>query len=248
MMDKALPPQPIWPRSETDRTKGARKLDVPPDSLKPEMGLDGEPEPGDKAVDLFADTRIGYLVRDVHRAFSRALQARIASHGVSMGQWFFLRALWEEDGLTQRELSQRVGMMEPTTVTALNSMERRGLVERVRNPHDRRKVNIYLTNKGRALRDVLLPTSVDVNDHAVQNIPVEELTTAITVLQRMIHNLNGGAGESDGVAPCAPVAARPNGNGKANGNGTAKTNGKGNGNGAGRRHGALGEEDLGSFD
>ena len=99
-----------------------------------------------------SDDSVGYVVRDVHRAFSRSLQAKIAAHGVSMGQWFFLRALWDEDGLTQRELSQRVGMMEPTTVTALNSMERRGLVERVRNPHDRRKVNIYLTPKGRSLR------------------------------------------------------------------------------------------------
>lgn len=135
------------------------------------------------------DSSVGYLVRDVHRAFSRALQTRIASHGVSMGQWFFLRALWDEDGLTQRELSQRVGMMEPTTVTALNSMERRSLVERVRNPHDRRKVNIYLTPKGRGLREVLLPCAADINDQATRGITDENLTITIEVLRRMGVNL-----------------------------------------------------------
>ncbi|MBI1206303.1 MAG: MarR family transcriptional regulator [Azospirillum sp.] len=140
---------------------------------------------------------IGYIVRDVHRAFSRALQARIASHGVSMGQWFFLRALWDEDGLTQRELSQRVGMMEPTTVTALNGMERRNLVERVRNTHDRRKVNIFLTPKGRALREVLLPCSVGVNEQATQGISAADLARAIQVLSQMAVNLNAtGASES----------------------------------------------------
>ena len=77
-------------------------------------------------------------------------------------------ALWDEDGLNERELSQRVGMMEPTTVTALNSMERRGLVERVRNPHDRRKVNIYLTPKGRSLREVLLPCAAEVSELATR--------------------------------------------------------------------------------
>nr|WP_245613173.1 MarR family transcriptional regulator [Skermanella stibiiresistens] len=106
-----------------------------------------------------------------------------------MGQWFFLRALWDEDGLTQRELSQRVGMMEPTTVTALNSMERRGLVERVRNPHDRRKVNIYLTPKGRGLRDVLLPCAAEVSDLATRGIAPADLALTIDVLHRMIINL-----------------------------------------------------------
>jgi DNA-binding MarR family transcriptional regulator len=133
---------------------------------------------------------VGYLIRDVHRAFQRSLQAKIASHGVSMGQWFFLRALWDEDGLTQRELSQRVGMMEPTTVTALNSMERRGLVERVRNSHDRRKVNIFLTSKGRDLRDVLLPYAADVNEQATRNIDVAELNLTVAALHKMVTNLS----------------------------------------------------------
>ncbi|GEO41125.1 DNA-binding MarR family transcriptional regulator [Skermanella aerolata] len=136
-----------------------------------------------------SDDSVGYVVRDVHRAFSRSLQAKIAAHGVSMGQWFFLRALWDEDGLTQRELSQRVGMMEPTTVTALNSMERRGLVERVRNPHDRRKVNIYLTPKGRSLREVLLPCAAEVSDLATRGIEPADLALAIDLLHRMIINL-----------------------------------------------------------
>lgn len=139
---------------------------------------------------------VGYLVRDLHRAFSRALQQRIASHGVSMGQWFFLRALWDEDGLTQRELSQRVGMMEPTTVTALNSMERRGLVERVRNPNDRRKVNIYLTPKGRSLRDVLLPCTEQVSVQALRGVSEEDLAITFAVLRRMATNLGE---EEDGT-------------------------------------------------
>jgi len=142
------------------------------------------------AADL-VDANLSHAVRDVHRSFSRALQSRIASHGVSMGQWFFLRALWEEDGLTQRELSQRVGMMEPTTVTALNTMEHKGLVERVRNVHDRRKVNIFLTDRGRALKDVLLDCAAEVNDQAVRGIPAEDLRRTMEVLCRISANLGG---------------------------------------------------------
>lgn len=138
---------------------------------------------------------VGYMIRDLHRAFARALQHKIAAHGVSMGQWFFLRALWEEDGLTQRELSQRVGMMEPTTVTALNSMERRGLVERVRNPHDRRKVNIYLTPKGRSLRAVLLPCADEINMQATRGVDEEAMAVTLVTLRRMMRNLGNDEGE-----------------------------------------------------
>ena len=127
----------------------------------------------DDAVAVSADTShygIAHLLRDAQRAMSRALAIRISAYGVSIGQWYFLRALWEQDGLTQRELSHRVGMMEPTTVTALNGMEKKGLVERVRNPRDRRKMNIYLTAKGLSLKDKLMPCEDEVNRLAVEGL------------------------------------------------------------------------------
>lgn len=133
---------------------------------------------------------VGYLLRDTYRAFSKVLQARISAHGVSIGQWYFLRVLWEEDGLTQRELSQRVGMMEPTTVTALNGMEKRGYVKRVRNATDRRKVNIFLTEKGRALRARLLPHAAEVNRIASKNATTQDIEKIRSVLNNMKENLD----------------------------------------------------------
>jgi len=194
-MEKLVAGATAWPVAEAERPRDNRRppamvtrLDAAPETLRgPIRG--GQRRPSPHSATALAGN-IGYLVRDVHRAFSRALQARIAAHGVSMGQWFFLRALWDEDGLTQRELSQRVGMMEPTTVTALNGMERRGLVERVRNAHDRRKVNIFLTPKGRELREVLLPCSVEVNDQAILGVNPGDLERALTVLLCVAHNLS----------------------------------------------------------
>ncbi len=78
------------------------------------------------SIDFSLGGSLGYLVRDANRAFQRLLERRISPHGVTRGQWYFLRVLWEEDGLSQRELSARVGMMEPTTVIALRGMEKAG--------------------------------------------------------------------------------------------------------------------------
>src|SRR5487761_1827056 len=104
-----------------------------------------------------AEQSVGHQVRWTHRALQRALEGRIRPYGITLGMWYFLRALWEEDGLSQRELSARAGTAEPTTVTALHAMERRGLVARVQNRKDRRKSNIFLTKSARALRNRLLP-------------------------------------------------------------------------------------------
>ena len=201
-MDKSLQAISAWPNLCNEHGGSERRQDGGSVRHDKEGSAAGNTsEATSEPVTGFTDTTIGYLVRDVHRSLARALQSRIASHGVSMGQWFFLRALWDEDGLTQRELSQRVGMMEPTTVTALNGLERRGLVERVRNIHDRRKVNIYLTPKGRGLRDVLLPYSIEVNEEAMLGVCKTELAITMDVLRRMIGNLNGHSQlDGDGLA------------------------------------------------
>lgn len=157
--------------------------------LVPEAQAAADAAAEGKDVEFHSETSVGYLLRDTYRAFTKVLQTRIATQGVTIGQWYFLRVLWDEDGLTQRELSQRVGMMEPTTVTALNGMEKRGYVKRVRNADDKRKVNIYLTERGRALRNILLPHAIDVNIRAVAGVSVEDVETLRRTLHAMKRNL-----------------------------------------------------------
>ena len=149
------------------------------------------PPNGDSAVafDYRPGQSAGYLIRDCYRIFSRALETRIARHGVRMGQWFFLRELWEEDGLSQRELSNRVGMMEPTTVVAIRGMVESGLVRRVKDKNDRRKVRIHLTAKGRRLKERLLPYAVEVNAIATQSLTKSEIRTFRRLISRMKQNL-----------------------------------------------------------
>ena len=96
--------------------------------------------------------RLAHLVKDATRALLRALQMRLAAHSVSLGHWTFLRILWERDGLTQRELSEQAGVMEPTTFSALKAMESFGIVTRRQMPGNKKKVFVYLTPKGRLLK------------------------------------------------------------------------------------------------
>jgi DNA-binding MarR family transcriptional regulator len=96
--------------------------------------------------------RLAHLVKDATRAFVRALQVRLAEHGVSFGHWTFLRILWERDGLTQKQLSDEAGVMEPTTFAAVTAMERLGYVRREQRPGNRKNFHVSLTPRGRALK------------------------------------------------------------------------------------------------
>src|SRR5271163_4437202 len=132
----------------------------------------------------------GYLVRDAHRAFQRLLERRIAAYGVTRGQWYFLRVLWNADGLSQRELSARVGMMEPTTAIALRGMAASGLIRRVRSDDDRRKVRVFLTAKAKRLRNELLGVARTTTEEAEHGIAARDLASFRRVIARMTDNLD----------------------------------------------------------
>ncbi len=132
----------------------------------------------------------GYLVRDAHRAFQRVLERRIQAFGVTRGQWYFLRVLWTEDGLSQRELSTRVGMMEPTTVIALRGMERSGLIRRKRSKGDQRRIDVWLTPKGADLKKTLLPVARRITAEAEDGLAAKDLQIFRRLIARMTKNLD----------------------------------------------------------
>ncbi|HEV7263491.1 MAG TPA: MarR family transcriptional regulator [Falsiroseomonas sp.] len=147
-----------------------------------------------RATPLPFDASLGYQVRELNRAIQRNLQARIQPHGATLGAWYFLRVLWEEDGLTQRELATRTGMQEPTAVIALRGMEQAGWIDREPSAEDRRKVAIRLTPAGRALREVLLPEAHAVLDAALQDMTAEERAMLIALLRRARASLDDACG------------------------------------------------------
>jgi DNA-binding MarR family transcriptional regulator len=143
-----------------------------------------------RGVDFPPRDSVGYLVRDAHRAFQRLLERRIAPFGVTRGQWYFLRVLWSEDGLSQRELSARVGMMEPTTVIALRGMERTGLIRRARSSDDKRRAQVWLTVKAKRLRARLLAIARDITEEAHHGIAAADVDLFRRVIAQMTENLD----------------------------------------------------------
>ena len=140
--------------------------------------------------------RLAHLVKDAARGLARALQMRLTEHAVSYGHWTFLRILWEAEGLTQRQLSGQAGVMEPTTFSALNAMERLGYVVRRSNPKSRKEIHVHLTPKGRALKHKLVPLAEEVNEVALRKVEAADVAATRRTLLALIANLAADETES----------------------------------------------------
>jgi len=118
----------------------------------------------------------GFIVNQMARLFARALHERIRPLGLAPAQFMTLLALWEEDGLTQTQLTRRLDVEQATMANTLTRMERDGLI--VRRPHasDARAQGVWLTPKARALEGPATEAASEVNRKALSALSVEAQT------------------------------------------------------------------------
>ena len=131
----------------------------------------------------------GYWLRLGHKAITRPLADELRRRGIAFKHYFYLRTLLEEDGITQVELSERVGMERATVTVVLDTLEDLGVVTRQPHPSDRRKTNVFLTARGRRLKGDLLEAVAIANKIALRGISAAEFERFRKTLAMMIANV-----------------------------------------------------------
>jgi len=128
----------------------------------------------------------GFLANHMARLFAKGLQQSIKPLGLAPAQFMTLLALWENDGLTQRELVERLDVEQATMANTLTRMERDGLIERRAHPEDGRSQSIYLTPKAAALREPATSAARAVNGVALGGLSEEERLVFLDLARRVI--------------------------------------------------------------
>jgi DNA-binding MarR family transcriptional regulator len=132
---------------------------------------------------------VAWMARTVHRLYNAQSQMILDKEKVTIAHWIYLRVLAQHGELNQLELSKRVGMASATAVPALDNMEKRGLLKRRRDPEDRRKHYVGLTEKGRRLVDKLLPKIEEMVLESLDGITHEEMCMFWKVSHHIANNL-----------------------------------------------------------
>ena len=134
-------------------------------------------------------TSAGYLVNYMARLFAEGLRKRIAPLGIVPGQFPALLALWEKDGLTQKELLTQIAIEQATLANTLARMERDGLIVRKEHPADARARTIHLTEKAQLIRDAAYAAANETNAEALAGLSEKERQEFLTLMGRTINSL-----------------------------------------------------------
>ena len=101
---------------------------------------------------LHLDDQLCFALYHASRALTRAYAPLLEPLGLTYPQYLVLLVLWERDGVTVKELGERLALDSGTLTPLLKRLAHQGLVSRKRGEDDERVVHIHLTASGRALR------------------------------------------------------------------------------------------------
>jgi len=144
-------------------------------------------------MSLDRDQSPANVINHLSRQISQALNAQLKAHGVAPGQFPVLLCLWEQDGLTQRELYERVKIEQATMSNTLKRMERDCLIYREPDPADRRAMRIHLTGMAKKLEDKLTKGAKSVNKTMFDGIKKKDRKHVMELFDQMVDNLQNAA-------------------------------------------------------
>lgn len=133
---------------------------------------------------------LGWLINVVANKLKNDFDTELKKHGLTIALWPTLMCLWEEEGVTQREIAIKSKVESSTTTRTIDKLERLHLVERRDDPQSRRSFRIYLTDEGRALQSTLIHIPVDINESMLSSLDSEEQKQMLGLLKKLVRNID----------------------------------------------------------
>jgi DNA-binding MarR family transcriptional regulator len=139
-----------------------------------------------------AEQILYFLIKRTSKTFRGRINRSFAKAGydVTSEQWRILTCLWHKDGQRQQDLADLVHKDKTSITRAIDVMEKRNLVVRIPDRLDRRQKLIYLTDKGKRLREELMRIVREISSEAEKGIKPGDLNVFKGVLARIRENLS----------------------------------------------------------
>ena len=132
---------------------------------------------------------LGFLLGDVSRLLRRRFDERARASGASVAQWRVLKILERQPGLNQGQIAELLEVEPITACRMIDRLEEAGLVERRRDPSDRRAWRIHLTGKADPVIADLHLLAGEMIEDALQGLSPERRDALIATLNLIRSNL-----------------------------------------------------------
>lgn len=138
------------------------------------------------------DNSPGYIIHRLDMQMSLGLQHAFQAKGfnITPEQWGVLNRLWESEGMHQSALAERAAKDRHNITRILNLLEKNGFIRRTPNEEDKRRLNVYLTKEGKALKEKLIPIVIDYLQKCFEGLTKEEVQNLRKVHEHILKNLS----------------------------------------------------------
>jgi len=143
---------------------------------------------------------LAWEIGETSRMMRRYYDRRASALGVTSAQWRLLLRLSREPGLKQVELAERLDVEPITACRIVDRLEEAGLVERQRDPDDRRAWRLVLTEKAQPILERLRALAGEMSGEAFAGMSVEEIEAMRGKLARIRENVCRAEAAQKGVA------------------------------------------------
>lgn len=138
------------------------------------------------------------IILEIYRMSQNYITPKASKYGITRGQWYFFnRLLFNQDGISQEQLSEEMYVNSAHTSRAIKSLEDKGFVYREKDTEDERKKNIYVTEKSKEIKDEYHNIYKELNKILVRDFTDEEIELCRSFLHRMRDNISLYIDESD---------------------------------------------------
>ncbi len=134
---------------------------------------------------------IGRSISHLHAHIRVHLQKELEQYGIGSGQYVYLLMLYRMDGSSQDDLTERVKVDKATTTRAIVKLISSGYIRRSRDPSDRRRFIVHLTQKGWDFKPILRSTIDKWTDGLLDGFSNDEKEQLFYMLDRLEENAEG---------------------------------------------------------
>lgn len=132
---------------------------------------------------------LGFILNKTNTKLKNKLLQRFNEYNVTPEQWSVLKCLWEQEGVTPKELADKIAKDKPTTNRILEKLQAKELIVREPHPLDKRAYQTFLTDRGRALKDELIPRARQLFEEATIGMERDKVMEIKKLLNQIYDNL-----------------------------------------------------------
>lgn len=133
---------------------------------------------------------IGRYISYFYRMGQCYINEKLEPYHIGSGQYTYLLVLFDENGISQETLSERIKIDKATTGRAIKKLMQEGYVYRKRDSKDKRRYQIFLTPKGNEIKAVVYDVLEKWNELVLQDMKTSEKKYAVELLRKMADNIS----------------------------------------------------------